>query len=223
MKIDGLARRRSSDVIIGSCAVMKKVMDQVSIAASSAHPVLLIGESGTGKELIARTIHGTSARTKGAFVSIHCAVIPDVLLEGELFGLPDDNPLSRFTRGPGLVAEAADGTIFLDQLEAVPRELQSRLLAVLTGGEALFRNDGSKEFPHLIAASTGRTGGGVKASRFDPDPLKSLENFSIAVPPLRDRAEDIHTKQSIGPFISDLSCFTDRYSKILFFTFSNPK
>lgn len=191
MKIDGLPRRRSSDVIIGSCAAMKKVLDQVSIGASSTHPVFLIGESGTGKELVARTIHGSGARAKGVFVSIHCAVIPDVLLEGELFGLPDDNPLSRFTRGPGLVAEAENGTLFLDQLEAVPRELQSRLLTVLTESEALFRTDGPKTPPHLIAASTGSARGGVKASRFDPDLLRSLENFSITLPPLRDRSEDI--------------------------------
>ena len=191
MKIDSLARRRSSDVIIGACAAMKKVLDQVSIAASSAHPVFLIGESGTGKELVARTIHASSARAKGVFVSIHCAVIPDVLLEGELFGLPGDNPLSRFTRGPGLVAEAENGTIFLDQLEAVPRKLQARLLALLTGGEAHSRTDGSKMPPHLIAASTGSPGGGLKAARFDSDLLSALENFSIALPPLRDRAEDI--------------------------------
>ncbi|MFQ5459002.1 MAG: sigma 54-interacting transcriptional regulator, partial [Myxococcota bacterium] len=191
MKIAELPRRRRSDLIVGACAPMKKVLDQISVAAASSRPVFLFGESGTGKELVARTIHGASARAECAFVSLHCAVIPDVLLEGELFGLPQDNPLSRFARGPGLIAEASGGTIFLDQVEAIPPALQTRLLAVLEGSEQLPRMDPGRPPPLLVAASSvSRPERGGKAGP-PPDLLESLEGLSITLPPLRERGEDI--------------------------------
>jgi two-component system response regulator GlrR len=189
MTIDGTPRRRKSDVIIGSCPAIKKVLKQVSVAAASSHPVFLHGESGTGKELVARTIHATGSQSEGAFLSIHCGVIPDVLLEGELLGLPSDNPLSRFTRGSGLVAEATGGTIFLDQVEAVPRRLQARLIAVLTGGEPLTGTNGST--PRLIAASSKDLKGTTQSTRFDHDLLMNLNPLTIELPPLRDRSDDI--------------------------------
>ncbi len=192
MKIEGSPRRRKSDVLIGTSAPMRKVLDQIAIAAGTTHPVFLLGESGTGKELVARTIHASSARGAHAFVSIHCGVIPDVLLEGELFGLPEKNPLSRFTRGPGLLAEAAGGTIFLDQIEAVPRKLQARLLGVLTGDETLPAADPGLSTPQLIAASSivPEMSGGQ--SIFDQDLARSFRSFIVEMPPLRERGEDIN-------------------------------
>ncbi len=191
MMIETAPRRRRSDCIIGASPPIKKVLDQVSVAASSTVPVFLLGESGTGKELVARTIHGTGSRTEFPFLSIHCGVIPDVLLEGELFGFPEENPLARFTRGAGLLAEAAGGTIFLDQVESIPRKLQSRLLSVLTGLEPIGSPEGPARPPRLIAASsrdigpTGRDGG------MDPELARSLRAFTIELPRLRERGDDI--------------------------------
>jgi two-component system response regulator GlrR len=191
MKIEAAPRRRKSDLLIGTCAAMKRVLDQVSVAAGSAHPVLLEGESGTGKELIARTIHATGIRATGAFLSIHCGVIPEVLLEGELLGLLATNPLARFTRGSGLVAEAAAGTIFLDQVEEIPRKLQSRLIAILSGAEPLPGADSKALPPRLIAATSRKLSQSARESGFDPDLLRSLREFTIEIPPLRKRGEDI--------------------------------
>ncbi len=190
--IEAAPRRRKSDLVVGACPEMRKVLDQISIAATSTHPVFLRGESGTGKELVARTIHGTGPFANRSFLSIHCGVIPDVLLEGELFGFPDQNPLARFTRGAGLVAEAAGGTIFLDQVEALPRKLQSHLMTVLTGEDRIEGPADATERTRLIAASAKDSAKSPRDSSFDPDLLRSLRAFTIELPTLRDRHDDIH-------------------------------
>jgi len=191
MMIETAPRRRKSDFIIGASPPIKKVLDQISVAGSTTVPVCLLGESGTGKELVARTIHATGSRADGPFLSIHCGVIPDVLLEGELFGFPEENPLARFTRGAGLLAEAAGGTIFLDQVEAIPRKLQSRLMSVLTGLEPMGAGDPQAPPPRLITASAKEIGQSGRESGMDPELARSLRAFTIVLPPLRERGDDI--------------------------------
>ncbi len=191
MMIETAPRRRKSDFIIGASPPIKKVLDQISAAASTTVPVFLLGESGTGKELVARTIHVTGSRSDGPFLSIHCGVIPDVLLEGELFGFPEDNPLARFTRGAGLLAEAANGTIFLDQVESIPRKLQSRLLSVLTGLEPMGSPEHQAPPPRLIAASAKEIVQGPRESGMDPELARSLRAFTMELPRLRDRGDDV--------------------------------
>lgn len=191
MMIETAPRRRKSDLIIGASPPIKKALDQVSVASSTTVPVFLLGESGTGKELIARSIHGAGSRAEGPFLSIHCGVIPDVLLEGELFGFPEENPLARFTRGAGLLAEAAGGTIFLDQVESIPRKLQSRLMSVLTCLEPLGAPERDAKPPRLIAASARELGQGGRDAGMDPELARSLHAFTIELPRLRDRGDDV--------------------------------
>jgi two-component system response regulator GlrR len=189
--IEATPRRRKSDLLLGACPEMRRVLEMSSIAAASTHPVFLHGESGTGKELVARTIHSTGLFASRPFLSIHCGVIPDVLLEGELFGFPDQNPLARFTRGAGLIAEAAGGTIFLDQVEALPRKLQSRLITVLAGEDRMGGAERAPQSARLIAASARDLAQGARDSIFDPDLLEGLRAFTIDLPTLRDRGDDI--------------------------------
>jgi formate hydrogenlyase transcriptional activator len=184
---DGFAR------IIGASEALREVLDLVRIVAPTDSTALIEGETGTGKELIARAIHEHSSRRDRSFVKLNCAAIPLGLLESELFG----HERGAFT---GAVAckvgrfETADrGTLFLDEIGDIPLELQAKLLRVLQEGE--FERLGSTQTQRvnvrLVAATNRDLADMVSKKQFRSALYYRLNVFPIAVPPLRDRLQDI--------------------------------
>ncbi|HEY7678318.1 MAG TPA: sigma-54 dependent transcriptional regulator [Candidatus Methylomirabilis sp.] len=179
--------------IVGTSRPMKEALALVEKVAPSAATVLLLGESGTGKELFARSIHTLSPRRDRPLVAINCAAIPDTLLENELFG----HERGAFTGASGLKQgkfELADGgTLFLDEIGDLSAAVQAKLLRVLqehtferVGGTRAIEVD-----VRIIAATNVELGRAVREKRFREDLYFRLNVFPIAIPPLRDRPEDL--------------------------------
>jgi two-component system response regulator GlrR len=124
-------KRYGFDGIIGNSEKMKKVLEQVSHAAATDSNVYIEGKSGTGKELIAKALHVASARSKGPFVAINCAAIPETLMESELFGHEKGAFTGANRTTKGLFAEAEGGSFFLDEIAEMPLAMQVKLLRAL--------------------------------------------------------------------------------------------
>ena len=155
--------------------------------------VLIEGESGTGKELVARSIHNLSARASGAFVAIDCGAIHPHLVESELFGHVKGAFTGATSTRKGLLEGADLGTLFLDEVNNLPLELQSRLLRVLEDGQVrpVGSNSHRKVDVRIVAASSVSLRTMVNESRFREELYYRLNVFPIAVPALKERAEDI--------------------------------
>ena len=155
--------------------------------------MLVAGESGTGKELIARAIHYMSDRAPFAFVAINCGSFPDSLLESELFGHERGAFTNAYARRDGLFAQADGGTLFLDEVDSLSPKAQVDLLRVLQ--EKKFRTLGSNAEREcdlrFLAATNATIGPLVDAGTFRADLFYRLCVFSITLPPLRERREDI--------------------------------
>jgi len=179
--------------IVGSCKPMRQVLKQVEKVAASDSTVLVLGETGTGKELIARALHRRSKRASRAFVRVNCAAIPQSLIASELFGHEKGAFTGALQRRPGRFEAADGGTLFLDEIGDLPTETQIALLRVLQEKE--FERVGSnhpiKVDVRLIAATNRDLSAAVAAGTFRQDLFYRLNVFPIAVPPLRERAEDI--------------------------------
>ncbi|MEZ4363258.1 MAG: sigma-54 dependent transcriptional regulator [Kofleriaceae bacterium] len=188
-----LAERRRR-AIIGTSLAWRRTMDVVMQASPSEANVLLLGESGTGKELLARAVHEHSARAAGPFVAINCAAIPESILEGELFGYEKGAFTGAVAAREGRFESAHGGTLFLDEIGEISRHVQVKLLRVLQEGE-IERLGGSgkprKIDIRLVAATNVRLIEEVKAGRFREDLYYRLNVIPVAVPPLRDRRDDI--------------------------------
>ncbi len=160
--------------------------------AASAVPVLVCGETGTGKELIARAVHELSGRL-GGFVAINCGALPRTLVESELFGYKRGAFSGAKEDRDGLVRRAHGGTLFLDEIAELPEESQVALLRVLQEGEV--RPIGAGEVVpvdvRVVAATHQDIGVRIAEGRFRQDLYARLNGFCIALPPLRDRLEDI--------------------------------
>lgn len=179
--------------MVGTSRVMQEVFKRVALAASSEACIHLRGESGTGKELIARAIHRYSRRAAGPFVPVHLAALAPTLAESELFG----HARGAFTGADqphrGLLEQAHNGTLFLDEVADIPPPLQVKLLRVLESGE--FQPVGGDrpicvDF-RVISATHQDLRGRVAEAKFRHDLFFRLVTFEIVVPPLRDRKEDI--------------------------------
>jgi formate hydrogenlyase transcriptional activator len=179
--------------IIGSSAVLKRVLDQVMIVAPTDSTVLIEGETGTGKELIARAIHNLGPRRDRDFVKFNCAAIPLDLLESELFGHEKGAFTGAIARRMGRFELADKGTLFLDEIGDIPLELQPKLLRVLQEQE--FEKLGSSHTQRvnvrLVAATNRNLREMVAQKQFRRDLYFRLNVFPVAVPPLRQRSEDI--------------------------------
>ncbi len=188
-----LKQRYNFESIIGrSDSLMNifKLIEKISTINSS---VLIQGESGTGKELIAKAIHYNSPRADGAFVAINCAALPENLLESELFGYAKGAFTGAHTNKIGLFKTADGGTLFLDEISEMPMSLQVKLLRALQERE--FIPLGSSKpitFDARIVAATNRNlDEEIAANRFREDLYYRLSVFSLTLPPLRERREDI--------------------------------
>jgi formate hydrogenlyase transcriptional activator len=179
--------------IIGSSSVLKRVLQNVATVATTDSTVLIFGETGTGKELIARAIHNLSDRRERTLVKINCAAIPTGLLESELFGHEKGAFTGAIDRRIGRFELAHQGTIFLDEVEDIPLDLQSKLLRVLQEQE--FERLGSSRTlrvdVRVVAATNASLEQLVEEKKFRSDLYYRLNVFPINVPPLRERPEDI--------------------------------
>ncbi len=190
---DEIRSEHNFEEIIGQSSTLSRVMKQVATVAPTDSTVLIEGETGTGKELIARAIHALSSRRERTLVKINCAAIPTGLLESELFGHEKGAFTGAIAQKIGRFELAHQGTIFLDEVGEIPLELQSKLLRVLQ--EQAFERLGSTRTirvnVRLVAATNRDLAHAVEEKQFRSDLYYRLNVFPIAVPPLRDRAEDI--------------------------------
>ena len=179
--------------IVGTSPALKRVVSQVDHVAPTDASVLLLGETGTGKELFARLIHRRSRRQTRVMVTLNCAALPPTLIEAELFGREKGAYTGALTRQAGRFELADGSTIFLDEIAELPVELQVKLLRVLENGQ-LERLGSTKTLTvdvRVIAATNRDLAVLVAHGKFREDLYYRLNVFPIAVPPLRERGEDI--------------------------------
>ncbi len=189
-------RLRSQDRFEGIVAAsepMRTVFDLVDAVAGTDASVLIFGESGTGKELVARAIHERSLRSAKTFVALNCAALTETLLESELFGHVKGSFTGAASARQGLFEEASGGTLFLDEVGELAKSTQAMLLRVLQEGEV--RRVGSNEARRVDVRIVGATHRDLKEAvqenEFREDLYYRLNVFSISIPPLRDRPDDI--------------------------------
>lgn len=190
----GLVAKYSIDDFVHKTPVMRALVRRAVRYAGSDSTIILLGETGTGKEILAHSIHNLSKRSKGPFVSINCAALPEQLLESELFGY-EEGAFTGSKKGgkPGLFEIAHKGTIFLDEIGATPLSVQARLLRVVQEKEVM-RIGGERVVPvdvRIIAATNRDLVREVKEGRFREDLFFRLNVLNIHIPPLRQRKEDI--------------------------------
>ncbi|MFZ4579846.1 MAG: sigma-54-dependent transcriptional regulator, partial [Myxococcota bacterium] len=188
-----VARKSASDDIICRAPAMMSVMDLAARVAPSDFSVLILGESGTGKDLFAKRIHQLSNRASAPFVSLNCSAIPEHLLESELFGHEKGAFSGATNARAGFFAEADGGTLFLDEIGDMSPNLQPKLLRVLQNGE--YYRVGSRRLTktdvRLVCASNRRIEELVEKGQFRQDLYYRINTVRIALPPLRQRTEDI--------------------------------
>ncbi len=179
--------------IIGKSPQFVEILRQVDKVANTVAKVLICGETGTGKELIARALHENSDRSANRMVSVNCAAIPDPLLESELFGHEKGAFTNARTRHIGKFERANNGTLFLDEIGDMPLSLQVKLLRAVESGE-IERLGGTNPIPvdiRVIAATHCNITQAVANGTFRQDLYYRLNAVSLALPPLRERREDI--------------------------------
>ena len=179
--------------IIGDSLALRSVLEQVELVGPTGSTVLIVGETGTGKELIARAVHNVSSRCGRPFIKLNCAAIPLNLLESELFGHERGAFTGAVTQRIGRFEAAHSGTLFLDEVGDIPLSLQAKLLRVLQEQE--FERLGStytrRVDVRVVAATNQDIATLASEKRFRMDLYYRLNVFPIALPPLRQRPEDI--------------------------------
>jgi DNA-binding NtrC family response regulator len=180
-------------VIVGSCPAMREVYKAIGRVADQNVPVLITGESGTGKELVARAIYQHGPRAHAPFLALNCAAIPDNLLESELFGHEKGAFTGADRRRIGKFEQCNGGTIFLDEIGDMPLSPQAKILRLLQ--EQSFERVGGNETVQtdvrVIAATHHDLKADAAAEKFRPDLYYRLGVFTIHLPPLRERGDDL--------------------------------
>lgn len=181
------------DRIVGTSAAMQRVYKEIGRVAGQDVNTLILGESGTGKELVARAIFHHSERSRGPFLAINAAAIPEALLESELFGHERGSFTGADRKRLGKFEQANHGTLFLDEIGDMSFATQAKVLRVLQDGrfERVGGNETIQTDVRVIAATNQNLETLIKEGRFRPDLYYRLKVFTIDVPPLRDRLEDL--------------------------------
>jgi transcriptional regulator with GAF, ATPase, and Fis domain len=215
-----LAQKHFPEIVHAATSKMAAILATVDKISSEDIPVLLLGETGTGKEMIARAIHQSGNRRNAPFVAINCGALPETLLESELFGHEKGSFTGATSRRRGRFELADKGTVFLDEITETTPAFQARLLRVLQDG--IFERLGGEETIHanvrVIAACNKDLPAEVKAGRFRADLFYRLNGFSITLPPLRERRDDVpllaaHFLKKHG--YHTVTAFSDRAMEIL--------
>lgn len=187
-----LERHASFENFVYVSPAMQRVLERARTAAATDASVLILGETGTGKEMLARAIHESSRRAQSAFVPINCGALPRDLVESELFGFCRGAFTGAYTDTPGLFASAAGGTVFLDEIGEMPKEVQVKLLRVLQEGE--LRPVGSLKPVQVnvrVVSATNRPAPTLRGEFLREDLYFRIATVCVEVPPLRTRQEDI--------------------------------
>ena len=185
--------REGEGGLIGGAPLFRIALDTLRQAAPTQATVLLTGESGTGKELAARLVHDLSPRARGPFVPLSCAVIPETILESELFGYERGAFTGAAGRKEGRFERAHGGTLFLDEVGETSPAVQVKLLRVLQDGvvERLGGTQPIQVDVRLVAATNKDLAAEVRAGRFREDLFYRLNVVQVRLPPLRERREDV--------------------------------
>jgi two-component system response regulator HydG len=207
---DELNSRAGFHRVIGKSASWRQVLTQASQVAGTETTVLLLGESGTGKEVVARFLHRASTRKNGPFVALNCAALPEQLLESELFGYERGAFTGAMVSRAGKIEQAAGGVLFLDEVGEMSPAVQAKFLRVLQerefqrlGGAKTLRADA-----RVIAATNRDPKVAMERGQFREDLYYRLSVFEIALPPLRERRDDIPLL--VESFLADLATHIGR-------------
>jgi len=191
--LDRRLAKNAMDRLLGVSGPMRRVRDLIGKVAASDVSILVRGESGTGKELVARAVHDLSPRKAGEFVPISCPSLPEPLLESEMFGHTQGAFTGARDAKRGLLEHASGGTFFLDEVGDFPLSLQPKLLRVLENHE--IRRVGALQNIKLdlrfVSATNRDLEAMLEAQTFRRDLFTRLDGFTIALPPLRERQDDI--------------------------------
>jgi len=189
----GLAPDRASSTLIAADPASLAVLDRCNRVARTDASVLLTGQSGVGKDVFARYIHDDSVRKDKPFVALNCAAIPDTLLEATLFGYEKGAFTGAVRSQPGKFEQADGGTIFLDEIGEMPKDLQAKLLRVLQDRviERLGANRSTKCDVRIISATNQDLAAQVKQGAFREDLFFRLAVINVPIPPLKERPGDI--------------------------------
>jgi len=188
-----LGYKYSFNSILGKSKIIHSAVDAARKVSATDATVLLVGETGTGKEVFAQAIHAASNRSRKNFIAVNCSAFSKELLENELFGHKAGAFTGAVKDSKGIFEEADNGTVFLDELGEMPLDLQAKLLRVLETGEFLKVGDSksTKVNIRIIAATNRDLKKETEAGNFREDLYYRISVFTIALPPLRDRVNDI--------------------------------
>jgi len=188
-----LERHPSFENIVSLSPAMERVIERARLASGSDASVLILGETGTGKEMLARAIHAASSRSRAPFVPLNCGALPHDLVESELFGFRRGAFTGAHADAPGIFSAASGGTVFLDELGEMPKDVQVKLLRVLQEREyqRLGSSETIKADIRVIAATNCDLTRKIEQGTFREDLYYRLNVVPIQMPPLRQRPEDI--------------------------------
>ena len=179
--------------LVGDSPSMREIFSLIRQVAPTTASVLITGESGTGKELVARAIHNHSPRSSGPFVAVNCAALPESLMESELFGHEKGAFTGAVERCAGCFEQAQNGTLLLDEIAEMPISTQAKLLRVIEESKVR-RLGGSNDLPisvRVLAATNRSPDKAIQNKHLREDLYYRLNVFQIALPPLRERKQDI--------------------------------
>jgi transcriptional regulator with PAS, ATPase and Fis domain len=188
-----LEARAESEFVIGNNPKMREISELIAKVAPTPTTVLVRGESGTGKELVARAIHRHSALSNQPLVTLNCTALSPALLESELFGYKRGAFTGAYADRKGLFEKADGGTMFLDEIGDMSLEIQAKLLRTLQTGEIRAVGDlrTKKVSVRIIAATNQDLDKAIRDGAFREDLFYRINTFTITLPPLRERTEDI--------------------------------
>ncbi len=201
--------------VVAESAAMRQALEAVELVAPTAATVLISGETGVGKEVIARAVHALSGRGRAEFVAVNCGAIPEDLVESALFGHEKGAFTGAYDVHHGLFERAERGTLFLDEIDSLPLSAQAKLLRVLQEGD--FERVGGRQTMHadvrIIAASNRRIEDCVAGGVFRTDLYYRLNVVPIAIPPLRERRDDLNALAQL--FLRRIAARYDGRRKVL--------